>query len=309
MFKIAYCAGHYINTPGKRLPKELDSNETREWVLNDRVADAFAEAAAQYEDVLLYRTDDCTGMNFVDIPIRTAQANAWGADLYIDMHHNASGKVFSGGGVEAFSYPGSAKGKEYRDAIYKAVVEAGGLKGNRANPLQEKRFDSLALTNMPAVLVEYGYMDSTVDAPVILTDEYARKVGFATMEAIAQVSDLKKKETSVDSSREHYRYTTEEFIKDVQFFCGAKVDGIAGPETLRKTITVSETKNRDHAVVKAIQLRLQTLGYTDVGNVDGIAGIKFTTAVVQFQEDNKCWADGEITAGNKTWKKLLGMEV
>ena len=45
MFKIAYCAGHYINTPGKRLPKELDIDETREWVLNDRVADAFAEAA------------------------------------------------------------------------------------------------------------------------------------------------------------------------------------------------------------------------------------------------------------------------
>ena len=69
MFKIAYCAGHYLSTPGKRIPKELDPNETCEWVLNDRVADAFAEAAAQYDGVQLYRTDDCTGKTFTDIPV------------------------------------------------------------------------------------------------------------------------------------------------------------------------------------------------------------------------------------------------
>lgn len=304
MLKIAYCAGHYIGTPGKRLPSALDPAETREWVLNDRVARYFAEAAEQYEDVRLYRTDDETGKTFVDIPERVAQANAWGADLYLDMHHNAAGKIFSGGGVEAFSYPGSEEGREYRNAIYKAVVEAGGLRGNRSQPLQEKRFDSLVLSNMPAVLIEYGYMDSTVDAPVILTEEYSRKVGYATMEAIAKMRGLKKRK---DTDRGGYVYTTEEFVKDVQRFCGAAVDGIAGPETIGKTVTISESKNRTHSVVKAIQLRLQTLGYAEVGTVDGVAGPMFTAAVVAFQEDNHCWVDGEITAGNKTWKKLLGM--
>lgn len=205
MFKIAYCAGHYIGTAGKRLPKELDKNETREWVLNDRVARYFAEAAAQYEGVQLYRTDDETGKTFVDIPPRVKQANDWGADLYVDMHHNAAGKIFTGGGVEAFCYPGSSEGKKYRDAIYNAVVAAGGLKGNRVSPLQEKKFDSLSLTNMPAVLIEYGYMDSKTDAPVILTDAYAKKVGYATMEAVAAVHGLKKKPV----------YTESDFVKDV----------------------------------------------------------------------------------------------
>lgn len=191
--KIAYCAGHYLGTAGKRLPKALDPNETREWVLNDRVADYFAEAATQYEGVLLYRTDDMTGKTFVDIPERVKHANQWGADLYIDMHHNAAGKLFDGGGVEAFCYPGSAEGKKYRDAIYNAVIAAGGLKGNRANPLQEKKFDSLRLTNMTAVLIEYGYMDSKTDAPIILTDAYAKKVAYATMEGIAKEAGLKKK--------------------------------------------------------------------------------------------------------------------
>lgn len=315
MLKIAYCAGHYLGTAGKRLPKELDSEETREWTLNDAVANYFGVAATWYEDVVTYRTDDITGKNFVDIPERVAQANKWGADIYIDMHHNAAGKVFSGGGVEAFCYPGSAEGRKYRDAIYEAVVTAGGLKGNRSQPLQEKRFDSLALTNMPSVLIEYGYMDSAVDAPVILTEEYAKKVGFATMEAIAKLHGLKKKDfpnppasLNSDDTEAVCKYTTEQFIRDVQEVTGADIDGIAGPETLSKTVTVSEQKNSTHPVVIPLQKRLAALGYTDVGEADGVAGPMFTAAVVAFQEKNACWADGEITAGNKTWKKLLGME-
>ena len=102
-------------------------------------------------------------------------------------------------------------------------------------------------------------------------------------------------------------YTLKQFIKDVQKACGAKVDGIAGPETISKTVTLSESKNRTHAAVKPVQKRLYALGYTDVGKADGIAGPKFTLAVVKFQEDNRCWVDGEITAKNKTWKKLLGV--
>ena len=308
MFKIAYCAGHYLGTAGKRLPAQLDESCTREWVLNDRVARYFAQAAEGYEGVELLRTDDPTGKTFVDIPERVAQANKWGADLYLDLHHNAAGVIFSGGGVEAFSYPGSAQGRKYRDAIYEAVVAAGGLKGNRGNPLQEKRFDSLSLTNMPAVLVEYGYMDSSVDAPVILSEDYAKKVGYATMEAIAKLEGLEKKVSDADAAKIGYVFDQTEFIKEVQRCCGAEVDGIAGPETLGKTVTVSESKNSTHPVVRAIQLRLQVLGYTEVGDVDGVAGIKFTMAVMAFQEDNHCWVDGEITAGRKTWQKLLGME-
>lgn len=307
MFKIAFCAGHYLQTPGKRLPAELDATQTREWVLNDRVADYFAKAAAQYADVQTLRTDDPTGKTFVDIPERVAKANSWGADLYIDMHHNAAGRVFSGGGVEIFCYPGSAVGKKYRDAIYTAVIAAGGLKGNRAQPLREKAFDSLSLTNMPAVLVEYGYMDSSVDAPIILTEDYAQKVGFATMEAVAEIAGLKKTSSS-SAAQPVFGYPMEQFIRDVQTACGAAVDGIAGPETLGKTVTVSQTKNSTHPVVTPLQKRLAALGYTEVGKADGIAGVKFTAAVVAFQSDHRCWVDGEITARNKTWQVLLGLQ-
>lgn len=310
IFKIAYCAGHYIGTPGKRLPKALDPNETREWTLNDRVADHFNRAALEYEGVQTLRTDDPTGQTHISIQKRTAKANAWGADMYCDLHHDAAGRVFSGGGVEAYSYPNSIEGMKYRDAIYAAVIAAGGLKGNRSQPLQEKKFDSLALTNMPAVLIEYGFMDSTVDAPVILTDAYAKLVAYATMEGIAKVAGLKKRATVADkpTGTAEQSYTQEQFIRDVQTAIGAKVDGIAGPETISKTPTISQYKNRTHAVVEPVQKWLYALGYTDVGKADGVAGPKFTAALTAFQENNKCWADGEATAKNKTWRCLLGMK-
>lgn len=101
----------------------------------------------------------------------------------------------------------------------------------------------------------------------------------------------------------------KKFIREVQKACGAAVDGIAGPETIGKTVTLSAKKNRTHPAVLAVQKRLAELGYVEVGSADGIAGPKFTSAVAHYQLDNDCVVDGEITANNKTWRKLLGMEV
>ena len=96
------------------------------------------------------------------------------------------------------------------------------------------------------------------------------------------------------------------FVKDVQKVIRANVDGIAGPETLSKTITVSKTKNRKHAVVKPLQTYLKYLGY-DLGSygVDGCIGNDMVKVIKQFQKDNGCIVDGVINAKQLTWKKLL----
>lgn len=300
MFKIAYSAGHYYETPGKRIPAALDPAATREWTLNDRVARYFTRAALAYEGVELLRTDDSAGKTQVTLVQRAAGANRWDADLYLDIHHNAGVCGGSGGGVEAFCYPGSEKGRAYRDAIYQAVVAAGALRGNRSQPLREKAFDILRLTKMPGVLVEYGFMDSTTDVPVILSEDYAKAVAYATMEAVASVAGLVKKPEARD-------YPKEQFIREVQAAIGAEVDGIAGTETLSKTVTLSAEKNNRHPAVIPVQRRLAALGYTQVGQADGIAGPKFTAAVKAFQRDHAKVVDGEITARNVTWQKLLSL--
>ena len=195
-FKLAIGAGHYLGTAGRRVPAALDPASTKEWQLNSRVASYVEEAARQYEGVETLRVDDPKGITKISVEDRCKAANNWGADFCLSLHHDANqGKPWNGGGVTAFSCPGSVKGRQYRDAIYDAVVVAGGLRGNRAAPKQEKGYIALKQTKAPAVLVEYGFMDSAVDAPIILTEEYAKTVGYATMEAIAKVAGLKKKPT------------------------------------------------------------------------------------------------------------------
>ena len=99
-----------------------------------------------------------------------------------------------------------------------------------------------------------------------------------------------------------------EFVKEIQKAFGAVVDGVAGSQTLSKTLTLSAKLNRTHVAVRAVQKRLAKLGYVEVGKIDGVAGAKFTSAVAHFQQDNSCVVDGEITARAKTWRKLLGMD-
>lgn len=117
----------------------------------------------------------------------------------------------------------------------------------------------------------------------------------------------KSRTTFRNTVSEATEYSLKKFVTDVQKACGAKQDGVAGPETLSKTPTVSAKYNRKHAVVMAVQKRLLALGYTEVGKADGVAGLKFASAVAHFQQDNGCVADGVISKKAKTWQKLLGM--
>ena len=284
MFKIAYGAGHNLYTPGRRVHKSLDSNETKEWVLNDRVARYFAEAAGQYEGVELLRVDDPAGQAPVDLAARCRLANEFGANVDVAFHHNAFlGLPWNGSGIIAYSYPGSTKGAAYRDAIYEACIAAGGLKGNRADPKTTANFQVLRQTNAPAVLMEYGFMDSRTDAPVIITEAYSKLVAYATMEGIAKVAGLKKKATKPENKTEP---TKEE-------------------NTVNVTLNVLRKGSKGDQV-KALQRMLYAMGYAlgTKNPVDGDFGAKTFSAVCAYQEDAGLTVDGIV--GAKTWSSLLG---
>ena len=193
-FKIAVDAGHWYGEAGRRCLKSVDPSETREWTMNDRVADYFIEAAGKYEGVELLRIDDPTGKKEVSLPDRPSKANKWGADFYLSIHHNAGVGGGKGGGVVAFAYKNGGMAAKYRDAIYDAVISAGGIKGDRSDPKATANFAVLRQTTMPAVLIECGFMDSTTDIPIIIKKEYSKLVGYAMMEGVAKIAGLKKKE-------------------------------------------------------------------------------------------------------------------
>lgn len=194
MFKIALGAGHGVKTAGKRCLKSIDPNETREWVLNDRICDYIEKYLKDYEGYQLLRLDDSDdGSEDVALATRVNKANSWGADYYLSIHHNAGINGGKGGGIVAYSYPNSKAGAEWRNEFYDALIAKTGLKGNRATPKTTANFYVLKYTKMAAGLLELGFMDSKVDTPVILTEEFAQNCAKAIVEVIARRGKLTRK--------------------------------------------------------------------------------------------------------------------
>lgn len=208
-FKLALSAGHYLNTPGKRCLKSLDPNETREWVLNNRIADKLEKILSEYDGIEILRVDDTTGKKDVSLKARTDKANAWGADFYLSIHHNAGINGGKGGGIVAFAYTTpQAASLEWQKALYDAAIKYTGLKGNRATPLAKANLHEVRETKMPAVLMECGFMDSATDVPTILTEAFADKLAKAFAEVIIEKSGAKKK------ARTLYRVQVGAFSKE-----------------------------------------------------------------------------------------------
>ena len=200
MFKIALDAGHGMNTPGKRCLKSLDPKETREWFLNDRIADMVEKKLAVYEGYELMRVDDPMGIKDVPLSVRTNVANMWGADFYLSIHADAGIEGGYGGGISSIVYThASEKSLECQKIIYDELISATSLVGNRVVPLPRQNLQVLRETNMPAVLVECGFMDSATDVPIILTDEFAEKAAEGFVAALVIIGKLtKRKEADVN---------------------------------------------------------------------------------------------------------------
>lgn len=187
---ICIDAGHYLGTPGKRCLKSIDPGETREWVLNSRVADK-VQALLQNYDCQTMRVDDVTGQEEITLYERVKKANAANADLYLSIHHNAGINGGSGGGIVVYVCRGVGEDTtRVQKAVYNYAVAATGLKGNRSKPLAVKDYYVLVNTKMPAVLGEFGFMDSTTDTPIILTEDYADKLSAGIAAALIDLYDL-----------------------------------------------------------------------------------------------------------------------
>lgn len=193
MLRIAIDAGHGVNTLGKRCLKKLDSKQTREWTLNDRIADKLERLLVSYNCEVL-RTDDTTGAKDVSLSDRVKAANDWGADVFISIHHNAGINGGSGGGTMVFWYSSKEERKGQAQALYDAVISQTGLKGNRVTKVAKKNFYVIKNTSMPAFLLENGFMDSSTDVPVILSEAHAEKTAKGLLNFLTGEFGLTKKE-------------------------------------------------------------------------------------------------------------------
>lgn len=200
--KIAIDAGHGLYTSGKRCMKKLDKNETREWSLNDRIADKL-EALLESYDCEVLRVDDTTGLTDVSMKNRVKKANNWGADIYISIHHNAGilGKLIGylkkkAGGTVVYYYSSKAERKTQAEKLYNDVIRLTGLIGDRSSKVNKKGFYVIKNTSMPAFLIENGFMDSPTDVPIILSENHANKTAHGLLSFLVSQCRLTELKTA-----------------------------------------------------------------------------------------------------------------
>ena len=262
MVKIALDAGHGNNTPGKRTP-----DGEREWAFNSKVLLAAIAKLNTFQNVEILRLDDPTGKTDVALKTRTNRANVWKADVLVSMHHNAYlGKWGSHGGVETYTQPGaSQKSRDIAAVVHPKVVNAMGLRDRGCKTLN---LHMLRESSMPAILVEGGFMDSTVDVVALRDNKKMQAQGEAIAEGLAVYFKLKPK-----AGRSNPQGTTVHKYGD------------KGPE------------------IGTLQKDFNKLGYKLV--VDNIFGPAVLAAVKDFQKKYGLAVDGYV--GSKTQVKMKAL--
>lgn len=289
--KIAIDAGHGLHTSGKRCLASIDPNQTREWSLNSRVAAYVCDYLAA-AGVNTMRVDDVTGETDVALASRVSAANSAKVDYYVSIHHNAGIGGGSGGGPVVFVYSGqhSAQSDELQANVYDGIIDQCGKFGNRATPLASSNLYVLRKSNMPAVLVECGFMDSTIDTPLILTDDFARKCaegiargicvtagiayngGGVTGTEPAPSAPAQSAETAAEpdtDARDSYPAQFQAWLNE-GYGAGLDVDGIWG----------SKTKS---GAIRALQTELNNQFGAGL-SVDGLWGPKTKAACVNVRQ-------------------------
>lgn len=319
MLKIAGCAGHGINTPGKRTP-----DDEREWSFNNKVILAFEKELESYEGVEFLRTDDRTGKTDVPLRERTDKANAWGADLYLSYHHNANTGVWgTWTGTETLVQPGcSAKSREYANIIHAVQL---GVYGLRDRGVKEQNLHITRETHCPAVLMEGGYMDSVIDIKKLRDNSVLENSGKSIADAIAKHHNLKKKavkpvavkpvtkpaaKPSVSGKVTHKVVDGDTlYAISMKYGVGVemikKINGMKTNDIFPGDVLVIKEAPKYPGLLKEgskgedVKLVQKVVGVP----ADGDFGPKTTAAVKKFQKAHKLDADGLV--GPSTWNAMF----
>lgn len=109
----------------------------------------------------------------VSLGKRTREANLWGADVFISNHINAGG----GEGEEVWCSINGGKWREYAIRVEKnlsKIFKARGVKTKAGK--NGDYFYVIRATNMPAILVEFAFIDNANDVAKLKKNLYTIKI-------------------------------------------------------------------------------------------------------------------------------------
>ena len=163
--KIYIDQGHNPKNPNAG----AEGNGLREQDIVYRVGIELAELLRTNPEfeVRLSRPDESSQIgssNSESLRLRVNDANAWGADYFISIHTNAS-SLPAATGSEAFAYSANSPAFELGEDILFWLNRTTGL-NNRGMKVRTNLY-VLRKTQMPAVLVELGFITNPRDASLM----------------------------------------------------------------------------------------------------------------------------------------------
>ncbi|MDX8047099.1 peptidoglycan-binding protein [Gracilibacillus sp. S3-1-1] len=134
-------------------------------------------------DVKMSRSTD----EFLALEQRAKLANDWQADYFVSIHTNAfNGKAR---GFESYIHNGKVSNatKQLQREIHTYIVNDANV---RDRGMKQADFSVLRNTNMPAVLLEFLFIDNSKDNELLKDEAYLKKLGTSTAKAIATSFNL-----------------------------------------------------------------------------------------------------------------------
>lgn len=220
-YLVACDDGHGINTPGKRTPALKEDIKfsgkvfkkgscIHENKFNKNIMEIFIRGCKRCGIGTLQVAQGDT-----DIPLatRVSKANSSGADLYISFHANAlTGKWQSSayGLVVIVHEICQQKTKVLANNIYNYLKNGvdwynnGGTKYGVRKDTDISGFSLYVLKNtkMPAVLVEYGFMDNWEDIKIMCTDKFANDCAENTLRGVCKTLGVKYIEQNTSDNKD-----------------------------------------------------------------------------------------------------------
>ena len=197
MKKLVLDAGHGYNTGGKRTLNGANGI-VREWTMNNNVAKYAAELLKDY-DVEITRVDDTTGNTDVPLLTRTNKINQIKPDLFVSVHHNANTGVWGNWSYVCAFYNVKKPKRDVDLAVMFAaeISKLTGIKNNGGLPDTRAAQGSIhmvreTLSTIPSVLCKGGFMDSTIDYPIITSEKGQKAYGQAIANVCISYLGLKK---------------------------------------------------------------------------------------------------------------------
>lgn len=217
-------AGCGMKTPGRHCIKEIDSSETREWFLNNRILDKVEQILTVEYDCKVLRVGDLSGARQISVRKKIKAANLVKGDAYILLRHGKKekkGQESYGTKVTCFSPEETERAKSLFEEIIirteltgaKDPVKLYGenTKGGKGNVKFCVKHRFYKQATMPVYLVENGYMDHPKEIPIILKESHARKTARGIVAFLEKEFGVMKKSKSdpvYDTSNFYYpKYT------------------------------------------------------------------------------------------------------